>query len=97
MKNEQIVSKYLITYYQFPKKLADRYADMLVKRWILRCINNELDSCTVSEDCYQETKDWETPDFMSEDVKHFVRMKLPFPNLDHSEKLLKKEIKQLFT
>jgi len=93
-KAEKLLVKHLVKDYDYPKKLAERHSEILIARWILSGIDKEIDSAIIGEDLYQETLDWETPDYMSENIKRFVKMKLPFPNLDFAETEMDKAIKQ---
>ena len=97
MNLEKLVAKHLISYYQFPKKLAERYSKILITRWAINSIDRDIDACAIAEDLYQETEDWCTPNYMSENVKKLIKTNLDFPNLDWEEKEQKKEIKELLS
>lgn len=90
----ELLVQYLKVNYDFPHLLAERYANILIARFVERGINDHIDASVIAEDLYQETEDWETPDYMAENVQGIVKMNLDFPNLDYSEQKSKEYIEK---
>jgi len=85
----EIIKNHLICFHDVPATLAEQYAELLICQHITKIINN-INGYTLSNDLYQETIDWKTPEYMIEQIDEILKKDVDFPNLI----VMKKQIKE---